>query len=298
MSSAPLVPRHISLPSSSQTLPHPSIPASGSVSPSSLGDMDESMETINGEPAIFQCQECGKRFPHRSSYITHYRSHSGEKPYECTMCNKSFSQKGNLTKHMRTHTNERPYACDHCGKTFMQRNHMLRHARIHQQQPARQRQAPIMKAKENVLEVSQTQMQAPMTTTSVMEQMAQSKPFPQSMISNIKSQSISSSSTSCTSSSDQLFTLPVTDAKLTGYHCSMCTAKFDYPTLLHGHYRVHAMRPHMHFVHLASQPVSNNAFSLSGCASLPSRVSRYSDSNGVPTRRERSRSPLRSAIQA
>jgi len=85
------------------------------------------------ESLNFRCQFCRKPFRHFSSYQSHVRSHTGEKPFTCSLCNKNFTQKGNLTKHMLLHQNQKPFKCDICGKQFAQKgsmkSHLLRHTK-------------------------------------------------------------------------------------------------------------------------------------------------------------------------
>ena len=91
--------------------------------------------TVFDRPENFRCQFCQKPFQHFSSYQSHVRSHTGEKPFKCDLCNKHFTQKGNLRKHVILHQNKRPFVCNICDKRFTQKgnlkSHVLRHSKYH-----------------------------------------------------------------------------------------------------------------------------------------------------------------------
>ena len=57
------------------------------------------MKQPNREGWAHACTVCGKRFPSDSKLQTHFRTHTGDKPFECTHCGRKFSEKGNLKRH-------------------------------------------------------------------------------------------------------------------------------------------------------------------------------------------------------
>lgn len=64
-------------------------------------------------------------------FVSRFRKHSGEKPYQCNVCTRSFAVKHTLKKHMRTHTGERPYSCRICSRSFAQNGTLATHMKIH-----------------------------------------------------------------------------------------------------------------------------------------------------------------------
>ncbi|XP_078244251.1 uncharacterized protein LOC140704281 isoform X2 [Pogona vitticeps] len=69
----------------------------------------------------FPCEECGKRFTHRSNLVVHQQIHSGEKTFPSEECGKRFSQNSNLVAHQRIYSGEkRTLLC--CPRWPMKRN--------------------------------------------------------------------------------------------------------------------------------------------------------------------------------
>ncbi|GBN67366.1 Zinc finger protein 500 [Araneus ventricosus] len=79
----------------------------------------------------FVYPRCEKGFGRTNRLGSHYRTHTGEKPFPCDMCEKRFSKSSNLTRHLRTHTEEKPFACDNCGKRFGDSSNLTIHRRTH-----------------------------------------------------------------------------------------------------------------------------------------------------------------------
>nr|XP_028576014.1 zinc finger protein 397-like isoform X3 [Podarcis muralis] len=79
----------------------------------------------------FECLRCGKSFNLRTSLLRHQKIHTGEKVHECPKCGKKFYRKDKLIRHERIHTGEKPYECPECGKSFGVKEHLRRHQTIH-----------------------------------------------------------------------------------------------------------------------------------------------------------------------
>eukprot|EP00116_Pleurobrachia_bachei_P003630 sb/3463892/ len=83
----------------------------------------------------FQCGVCPMSFKMIHLQLTsHERKHNGNKPYECEVCGKKFSHLSTYKRHTNVHTGERPFKCDVCGKSFSllhnMKNHMMSHTEL------------------------------------------------------------------------------------------------------------------------------------------------------------------------
>ncbi|XP_055524167.1 zinc finger protein OZF-like isoform X1 [Wyeomyia smithii] len=80
------------------------------------------------------CNECGKKFPYRSSLIEHKLTHSdNDGSFGCDICNKKFKEEEILTRHLKKH--EKNVECDVCGKRFLYPCQLKQHAQIHFDEP-------------------------------------------------------------------------------------------------------------------------------------------------------------------
>lgn len=73
---------------------------------------------------------CNKVFNRFYNLRSHYRIHSGEKPFTCNFCDASFARNHDLKRHERIHLKTKPFACPTCNKTFSRNDAMNRHIRL------------------------------------------------------------------------------------------------------------------------------------------------------------------------
>ncbi|XP_071515049.1 uncharacterized protein [Panulirus ornatus] len=89
-----------------QSFPMESFTGDGSRPPQMGTDVGERAVLITGGAVgssyktSFICAVCQKAFNHRGNFMKHYRTHTGEKPFQCTKCPYKATQKAHLTTHM------------------------------------------------------------------------------------------------------------------------------------------------------------------------------------------------------
>lgn len=92
-----------------------------------FNDIDKQPQ--NDKKVKYFCDFCCKAFGYYTTFLSHLRTHSGERPFQCTMCHKAFTDRSTLIKHQRIHTGMRPYICNLCGTSFTQSGNLHRHRR-------------------------------------------------------------------------------------------------------------------------------------------------------------------------
>lgn len=77
------------------------------------------------------CEICGRQFPGKSKYQSHYVTHFDARNVLCQVCSSAFKTKKSLNLHMRCHTGEKPYSCEVCHKRFSHYSDKKRHTYTH-----------------------------------------------------------------------------------------------------------------------------------------------------------------------
>ena len=86
--------------------------------------------TFRLQKYVCDFEGCNKSYGKKSHLTCHWRTHTGEKPFEC-QCGKRFTRSDELARHNRTHTGEKKFTCPYCAKKFMRSDHLTKHAKRH-----------------------------------------------------------------------------------------------------------------------------------------------------------------------
>lgn len=99
---------------------------------SSIPSVEQGRRHSMGAPHLYCCPwtGCNKVFNRFYNLRSHYRIHSGEKPFTCNYCDAAFARNHDLKRHERIHLKTKPYVCPTCNKAFSRNDAMNRHVRL------------------------------------------------------------------------------------------------------------------------------------------------------------------------
>ena len=109
----------------------------------SLAGLQIHAKTHVTEKKTYACSQCPEVFEKFVDLKFHKQGHSGLKQWQCTECNKKCPSKSSFDEHMRIHTGERPHSCHICGKGFKQKSTLVGHYKnIHGPNPKKVKDKP------------------------------------------------------------------------------------------------------------------------------------------------------------
>lgn len=105
------------------------------------GNVKRHIQTVHENQRPYRCDECGKRFGHKTHRDRHRKSHTPDLPYACQWCEARFRASSRLDRHVSSvhkvsngsPTRDNEYICKQCGVAFAQKSNLNRHiASIHE----------------------------------------------------------------------------------------------------------------------------------------------------------------------
>ncbi|GFS81790.1 hypothetical protein NPIL_199901 [Nephila pilipes] len=91
----------------------------------------ESSDTSSSEQKnkrrLHYCTLCSYATSNKCHLKTHFRKHTGERPYLCKVCGKGYSSKQNLQSHEYLHAMQKLHTCEICKENFRNKSALEYH---------------------------------------------------------------------------------------------------------------------------------------------------------------------------
>ncbi|XP_050079628.1 zinc finger protein 155-like [Anopheles maculipalpis] len=79
----------------------------------------------------YRCEYCEQCFCDRSSLRYHHAKHRGVQQFQCEVCNRLFYTSTQYKQHQNLAHRERSFRCEVCGQMFLLKHHLMEHIQLH-----------------------------------------------------------------------------------------------------------------------------------------------------------------------
>ena len=86
---------------------------------------------------------CRKQMMHSGDLKIHFRTHTGQRPFECPFCKQDFSKKILLTQHLHQEVSDKLAPCSICGTIFHTRCSQVKHSCTKANSSSKQTSCPL-----------------------------------------------------------------------------------------------------------------------------------------------------------